>query len=136
MAIKKFIPLILFAIISAIILFIFSAKNIEIPESSEVVLIYNYTDTEIYINIYDKNEIMELKTLLSGNVIKDNPSCGFSENISITFIGDKNLMLCPALDGCEKIRIDTTNKYISISKDNRKKLDAFLSKYGFKFPSV
>jgi hypothetical protein len=134
MNIHKLIPIIL--IILVIIVFIFFQKKIEIPESSEVILIYNYIDIKIYENIYDKNEIIELKALLNGNVIKDNPSCGFSESISITFAGNKNLVLCPALDGCNLIRIGTTNKYINISQKNRLKLNEYLKKYGFNFPSV
>jgi hypothetical protein len=133
---KIYIPILIISMILVIIVIIFLPKSIEIPETSEVILVYNYDDKKIYEIINNKNEIMELKTLLKGNVIKDNPSCGFSEDISITFTGENNLMLCPALDSCGIIRIGTTNRYINISENNRKKLELFLGKYGFKFPSV
>jgi len=135
MNLVKYIPIVSIVTAVAAILFFILPRKIEIPESSEVILVYNYLDIKIYENIYDKSAIRELKMLFNGTVIKDSPSCGFSENISITFIGKNKLMLCPALDGCPLIRIGTTDKYLIISQETRTQLDAFLERYGFKFPA-
>jgi hypothetical protein len=131
-------PIALTAIVIAAagVLFFILPRKIEIPESSEVILEYNYLGIKIYKSIYDESEIRELKTLLHGTAIKDSPSCGFSEGISITFTGKNRLVLCPALDGCPLIRIGVTGKYLLIPQESRMRLNAFLGKYGFKFPAI
>ena len=135
MSILKYIPILSIVTAVAVILFFILPRKIEILESSEVILIYDYFDIKIYENIYDESAIRELKMLFNGTVIKDSPSCGFSDNISITFIGKNGLMLCPALDGCPLIKVGTTDKYLIISQETRTQLDAFLERYGFKFPA-
>ena len=134
----KIIFIILVIIAVAVLIYFIFPRKIVIPEAYEIILKYNYHDKNIYEIIYDENEIIKLTELFHGKyAFKDNPSCGFSEDISITFVGKDNIiMLCPALDKCNINRIGTTNKYVNISEENRRKLELFLEKYGFKFPAV
>ena len=73
-----------------------------------------------------------LKDILSGKwSYIDSPSCGFNEEITVEF-GDSVFM--PACDGCAIVKHG--NKYITLSKYERDKLDDILSKYGILFPIV
>ena len=74
---------------------------------------------------------------MKGKVYKDDPACGFSEDISITFFNDKKeLMICPALDGDPVMRVGVGGEYFKITPKARAELDALLRDYGFSFPAV
>jgi len=61
----------------------------------------------------------------------DNPSCGFTEDVSIRF-GD--LVFCPACDGCPTIKLG--NRFFGISWSERHTLEQVFEKYGGSFPCV
>ena len=89
------------------------------------------------ITITDENDIAELKKILKGRAFKNSPACGFSNEISITMEDEKkSIKFCPALDGDPIIRINASDRYIYISKKQRKQLDEILGKYGFVFPHI
>ena len=105
--------------------------------ATEISLRYKYGLEDIEVKIADSKDIEELKSILNGVIYKDTPSCGFSTDISITLTnGEKTVVLCPALDGCATIRVDESNRYISISASGRQRLDEILGRYGFRFPSL
>lgn len=64
---------------------------------------------------------------------KDNPSCGFTENVSIQF---NKQIYCFACDGCPIIYWKNENKYFSLSSEELNKLHIILNKYGFRFPCI
>ena len=99
--------------------------------------------TEAYVlndgekRVVDANDLGELKSLLEGKLYVDNPSCGFSNNISITFFNEKEeITICPALDGCNTMLVKEVNKYFKISEGERESLDNVLELYGIEFPAV
>ena len=105
--------------------------------ATDIYVKYKYGNQSINEKIQDASAVNDLKTILNGNIYIDNPSCGFSVDISITLSNsEKTVVLYPALDGCPIIRIDETDKFLKISNEDRKKLDAILKEYGFKFPSI
>ncbi len=123
------------AIIVSVMLFPRSA--VVINDSYVVNFRYSYLDKNIEGKIFDKNEIEELEKIIGGISYKDSPSCGFSENISLVFISnDMTLTVLPAIDGCSTMKIADENKYISITRQNRRKFDDIMKKYGFKFPAI
>ncbi|KIR01133.1 hypothetical protein P261_02913 [Lachnospiraceae bacterium TWA4] len=62
---------------------------------------------------------------------KDEPSCGFNKNISISF-GD--MVFCIAYDECNVVKLN--DRCISISEEDRQKIDKIFEKYGGHFPAI
>ena len=72
--------------------------------------------------------------ILDGKIeTPDNPSCGFSEDISITIGGNTFALAC---DRCGIVKNCTTGKYISISDAERDILEKLFTGRGGKFPCV
>ena len=103
--------------------------------ATEVSIKFHYRDNEIDVVVTDENDIRVLKECLNGASFRDNPSCGFSLDVSIQFSdGDKSIILCPACDECSSARVGDTDWYINIK--GREALEAVLRKYGMTFPCV
>ena len=137
---NKIIPIIfvfIFTFIACALTFLVIRKKnyIDISFATEIVLKYHYNDIKIDKVITDKNDIKILKENFKGVAYKDNPSCGFSMDISITFTdGENNIIFCPACDSCSKARVGDTKKYINIK--NRELVETIIGKYGMIFPCV
>jgi len=87
--------------------------------------------------IVDDEDITVLRKILRGRTTRDSPSCGFSINIAITMYGrGENITFCLALDGCPIIRVNDSDRFISISYSQRASLDDIFSRFGFVFPAV
>jgi len=93
-----------------------------------------YEDFELFHHLDDK-ELKILKSILNGKKLyRDNPSCGFSENISIKFNDEQTF--CIARDSCPIIYWKEKDKYIKLSKKEKQKLYGLLETYGLFFPCV
>ena len=125
-------------IIGGFLLANFIRKPVSTSFATGVILRYKYLDHDINEIITDLETIKELTGIMSGRVYTDNPSCGFTADISITFFNEeKTLMICPALDGDPIMRVgDNSNEYFKITDQARAELDIMLHRYGFKFPAV
>ena len=76
-----------------------------------------------------------LKTLFDGKIMyRDNPSCGFSETVSIIF--DQKQTFCIAQDNCPIVYWKEKNRYITLSEDEKNQLRDLLEPYGFCFPCL
>ena len=103
--------------------------------ATEILLKYYYMDKNIDVVVTDEDDIRIIKNNLKGVSYSDNPSCGFSLDISIKFSdGDKSIVICPACDSCSHARIGDSGRYINIK--DREALEAVLVKYGMTFPCV
>ena len=94
--------------------FIYGEENI----TSEI----NADDTELIAKIFNG------KTLYS-----DNPSCGFSKDVSVT-MGSKTF--CFACDNCKIVYVQEEDKYFSLSEEENETLKQILASYGMYFPCV
>ena len=125
-------------VLSVIVLtvIITTKKNyVDTSFATEITLKYHYIDKKIDLKITDENDIQVIKENLKGISYADNPSCGFSLDISITLSdGQKSIVLCPACDSCAIARIGDSSRYIKMK--DRKAFEAVLEKYGFLFPCV
>lgn len=109
---------------------IFEKVNIS---SDDAILIYKYDNKNIKQEL-NKDDSALLKSILNNKrSYHDNPSCGFTEDVSIKF---NNMVFCMACDNCSVVRLNNTSKYISISKEDRKKIEKIFNKYGGTFPCV
>ncbi|HHV99250.1 MAG TPA: hypothetical protein GXX36_06720 [Clostridiaceae bacterium] len=111
-------------------------KNyIDTSFATDVTLKYYYIDKKIDVVVTDEKDIRVIKENLKGVSYSDNPSCGFSLDISIKLSDkEKSIIICPARDGCSKARIGDSGKYMDIK--DRKAFEAVLEKYGMTFPCV
>lgn len=92
---------------------------------------YVYNDKNINVNL-SADEIKTIKDMFNGKrLYNDNPSCGFTENVSISFDG---MIFCVACDTCPIIKWE--NKYFRISEEDREIINRIFEKYGGSFPCV
>ncbi len=100
-------------------------------------IIYNYDGAEITANIKPE-DFGELREMLRGVKFKDTPSCSFGTDVSIVFWipEDREVMLCPACDGCPLMRIGESDYYIKIEEAERARFNAIVEKYGMVFPCI
>lgn len=81
-----------------------------------------------------KEESQLIKSIFnSKKTYIDNPSCGFSAGISVSF-DDK--IFCIACDRCPTIKYLNSNKYFKISEEQRNEIEKIFNKYGGTFPCV
>lgn len=136
---KKILFIIIPIIAGFLIFFLLRSNNMQIDSSfaTSALLKYHYINKNLDVAMTDDNDIRVLKEILKGNTYTDNPSCGFSIDISVTLTdGQKSITFCPACDDCPIIRINESDNYIRITDEQRKLLDVILSKYGMAFPCV
>jgi len=106
--------------------------------ATEALLEFHYGDINISVTITDEDDILMLKQILNGRAYyRGSLHCGFIEDISITMTsGRKSIMFCPANDGCQLLRVDTSCRYIEISYEANTQLHEILGKYGMIFPCI
>lgn len=81
------------------------------------------------------DETATLKEIFADKKLyKDNPSCGFSENISVEFDGSQTF--CIACDTCPIIYWKEKDKYFRISENEKERLYNLLKPYGVFFPCI
>jgi len=94
-------------------------------------LTYIYSDKNIDISL-SAEESETIKNMFNGKkTYSDNPSCGFTEDVSIRF---DNLIFCIACDQCPIVKLE--GKYFKISKADREVINLIFEKYGGSFPCV
>ena len=129
-------PVILLIGLGVFVLFSVYLPRINTGFATEGYVRYHYGNKAIDAQI-DDDDLAALKDILVGRPYTDNPSCGFDSDVSIRLTdGRKSIVFCPACDTCPKLRIGDSDRYISISKERKKRLYAILAKYGMVFPCI
>ena len=111
--------------------------SLDLSRTQEAKLVYIYDVVEIT-KIIEPGDLKELREILKGVKFKDTPSCGFGESVSIIFWSPehKEIMVCPACDGCPLMRIGDSDCYIKIKDTERARFDEIVKKYGMVFPCI
>ena len=130
---KKFlfllIPVILVVFCGVIYLQI-NKTNMEFAKEAEVRFIYGDTNTMCRL---DQSELEAIKAIFDGKKMeKDNPSCGFTEDVSVTF--NKAQTFCIACDTCPIVYWKEKDRYIRLTEEEKTQLYHLLQTYGFFFP--
>ena len=99
------------------------------------------TTTASLTYIYDGRDINTSLSNEEGELLKnifndkrlysDDPSCGFTEDVSIRF---EDMVFCIACDNCPIVKLGS--KYFKISTTDRKTVEQIFEKYGGSFPCV
>lgn len=101
-------------------------------ESGKVSFVYG--DSNILENLSDKDCNIIKDMFDNKKLYKDNPSCGFSENIAIVF--DDSKVFCIANDECPIIYYQNKNLFFDLSNKENELLRNILTQYGLYFPCV
>ena len=134
------ISIAIFIVITFCSVFIFKQfiRPVNLGFAEKIKLNYEYTKS-IHLEIIDKNDCDSLKFLCKGTAINDFsvPSCGFG-TVELIFEGKgKEVVLYPACDSCETMRLGKDDKFFyNISEKNRNMLVRILAKYGVTFPCI
>lgn len=103
-------------------------------EATHAILVYKYGDNKNINEQLSNDDAQIIKTILDNKKLyKDNPSCGFSPDISIKY-GDLTFSI--ARDKCPILKLVNTDKYIKITESERKKIEKVFNKYGATFPAL
>ncbi len=126
-------------IIVICILIVIMIPRTSIENDSTASVVFKYLDNDIEEQMSSEDGI-QIRDIFNNKILyKDQPSCGFSEDVSISFdnsASDESLIFCVACDGCPKIFLVQSDKYFNISEKDRQKLDEIMGKYGVTFPCV
>lgn len=106
--------------------------NINFAESGEAIFRYNGSNITSSLSTQEMSEIYEIFS--NKRMYRDNPSCGFSENISLKI---NNLQtFCFANDTCPIVYWKEKDKYFKVTENEKKQLYNILQNHGFIFPCV
>lgn len=107
------------------------SDTVNIPDDSQGSIKFIYIDKNINTQM-DKQDSDEVISIFNNRKCYfDNPSCGFDENISLSFGTNTFLVAC---DGCSIIKYH--NKYFNVSNSEIEKIHNIMVKYGAVFPCV
>lgn len=106
----------------------------KISDSSRATLKFIYADKEI-VQVLDADNTARIAEMFSDKALDggSTPSCGFDENISITF---GNQIFAIACDDCAVVKDCTSNKYFDITNAGKAYLVSLFEEYGGFFPCV
>ena len=129
-------PIILAAIVTvavAILLIVLFCRRTNIPASSCAVLKYRQKEKSVVLEM-TKEDSEELRRLLNHRFLYyDNPSCGFTQGVSISF---DDSVYCFACDGCNVIYDCESQMYFTIKQTEYDGLADILLRYGLTFPCI
>ena len=92
-----------------------------------------YNDRKV-VKTLSEDDLGKIKELFDGkHLYSDEPSCGFTENVSITMDEETFYIAC---DSCPIIYWKNKDKYFKLSDSEYTELTQILDSYGFVFPCV
>ena len=114
----------------AVLLNVSCAKVSGIPDVNAV-LTFKYNDNNITVTL-NEEETKTVKDIFSNRrLYKDNPSCGFTEDISVRF---GETVFCIACDNCPIVKYQ--DRYFSISDAERETINLIFKNHGGFFPCI
>ena len=118
-----------------LLIYIFGSPKTDTVNLRDGMVVFNYLDQKV-LTMLSKADEQSIRNLFHGKrLYKDNPSCGFSDDVSISFNVGSVIFLI-ARDTCPIVFDKSTGRYFSLSDDELSELHHLLSKYGFIFPCV
>lgn len=110
-----------------------SCDTVSLDEESIVKLVFHHNDTNVETQLSIQESEIIIDIIDGKRLYQDNPSCGFSEDISLVIDGK---IYSPACDDCCIIKDCSSGKYFSISRDQRETIEEIFESYGGYFPCV
>ena len=123
---KKTLIILTLALVT--ILFVSCTKAITVPEANAV-LTFKYNGNDIVVEL-SAEESETIRTIFNNKrTYQDNPSCGFTENVSVRF---NDSVFCIACDNCSMVKYQ--GQFFSISDDERETINQIFEIHGGFFP--
>ena len=123
---KKTLIILTLALVT--ILFVSCTKAITVPETNAV-LTFKYSDSDVVVEL-SAEESETIRTIFNNKrTYQDNPSCGFTENVSVRF---NDSVFCIACDNCSMVKYQ--GQFFSISDDERETINQIFEIHGGFFP--
>ena len=120
------------AVVSGI--FYFQNGKVDIQQDKGAKAFFTYNGANTVSDLSD-GDAEALKAIFDGKkLFRDEPSCGFSEEVSVRFGGSDTF--CIARDTCPIIYWKEKDKYFRISESEKERLYNLLKPYGAFFPCV
>lgn len=109
-------------------------KITKIDDASQATLKFIYADKEIE-QVLAAEDTAKIAEMFSGKALdgSSTPSCGFDEDISITF---GNQVFAIACDDCAVVMDCANGEYFDISDSDKEYIVSVFEKYGGYFPCV
>ncbi|MGN0370681.1 MAG: hypothetical protein ACI4EW_09060 [Butyrivibrio sp.] len=109
-----------------------TSVNMDFAKDGKIVYISN----NLNINEECKeNELSEICNIFNGKILyKDDPACGFSEEISIKI--NEGQTFCPACDSCPVVYWKEKNRYFRLSDEEIRRIHEIFESYGAVFPCI
>lgn len=123
---KKSLIILMLALVA--IMFISCAKAITVPDTNAV-LTFKYGDIDVVVELTAEESETIRSIFNKERPHQDNPSCGFTENVSVRF---DDSVFCVACDNCSIIEYQ--GQYFSISDNERETIVQIFEKHGGFFP--
>lgn len=121
-----------FGIVAIIVVLKMNTINIGDIKNGKAVFVHEKSNTT---NTIKKDDIIVISNLFENKKLyKDNPSCGFVENVAVQL--DSAGTFCIAQDGCPIVYWQEKNRYFQLSETEQEELYGVLEKYGFQFPCI
>ncbi len=132
---KRKLVLISFAIaviFALMLVFGFKRANLGFVKEGKATFIYDNASVS---HTLSEKELSLISDMFNDKrLYKDNLSCGFSENISVTF--NNSQTFCIARDTCPIIYWKEKNRFLKLTEEEKVQLYGLLEKHGFFFPCV
>ena len=123
---------VLVLVVLGIICFSIRKTNMEFAKEAETCFIYGDVTTSQYL---EGKDLETLKEIFDDKILyKDDPSCGFSEDISVRF--NQSQTFCIARDTCPIVYWLEEDRYIRLTEEEKLLLYDLLEPYGFEFPCI
>ena len=125
--------LVVAVLVGVVCIYVFTHR-VDVDKVENVKIKFVYSDNDINVEM-SRDDMDKIKNIFDGKIkVKDNPSCGFDESISVQLGVDQTF--CPAQDGCPIVYLKEENVYIRLSESEIEELHNILGKYGMYFPCV
>jgi hypothetical protein len=117
------------------LIFYLNMDKVDTMQISNGEIRFVYRDSNMNTKLSDEDEKYIKEIFNKRQLYKDNPSCGFSENVSILF-NEGNIKFFIAQDSCPILYYANKDKYFKLTDDEAAGLCSLLEDYGFVFPCI
>ena len=125
--------IIAFALAALLLLILCACGHVTVTEGASAQLRFCYLDETIDVRL-SKEEAAQLRSIVNGKTLySDNPSCGFSEDVSFEIDG---IVFCPACDTCCIVTESSSGKFFDVSQAERDVIEMIFEAHGGFFPCV
>lgn len=124
----------LLCVATAVVMYFVICRRVRLSDIDKAEIRYNYETVSVNESL-TKEETELITDVFENNFLySDNPSCGFSQDISIVMDDDKTF--CIARDTCGIIYWKEKDKYFKVSDEDIEKVHKIFENHGGKFPCV